>query len=233
MSLLSLVSEVADYVSLPQPASVVNSTDPNVRLLFRLCNEEGRDLASACNWQILTEEALFTTVASPTQAAAIPPDLDRFITNTFWNRSTNRPLIGPISSQKWQALQAFPNITQPVIAFRERQGQFLTFPTPPVNQTIAYEYVSKFWVFTETAPVVPIAAYASDTDTAFLDETLMALGVRWRYLKSKGLDYAEDFRTYETQKDQLIARDGGNTAIDTGNDSVRGWSQVPEGDFPG
>jgi hypothetical protein len=42
--------------------------------------------------------------------------------------------------------QALPALGTPYIMWRERDGVFLTTPTPPADQTIAYEYVSKNWV---------------------------------------------------------------------------------------
>ena len=233
MSLLSLVQQVTARLSLPTPASVVNSVDPNVLLLFGLANEEGVELASTFDWQALTEECTFVTLNQEVQTSGLPSDLDRVIPNTSWNRTTNRPLIGPISPQAWQRLMAFPSISLPDIAFRTRGSQFLTYPSPPGGQTIAFEYVSINW--TESEAGSPMPAYTADTDAAMLPETLMALGVRWRFLKSKGLDYAEDFRTYEEQKARAQARDGGSSVLSVSypDDSLLASLQVPEGNFPG
>ena len=233
MSLLTLVQQVAARLSLPRPSSVVNSADANVLLLFGLANEEGAELASTFDWQVLTQEYTFVTLNQPVQTSGLPSDLDRVIPNTTWNRTTNRPLIGPISPQAWQRMMAFPSISLPDIAFRTRGSQFLTYPSPPGGQTVAFEYVSQSWA--QSAQGSPLAAYTADTDVAILPETLMALGLRWRFLKSKGLDYAEDFRTYEEQKARAQARDGGSTVLSVSgaDDSLLAWPQVPEGNFPG
>ena len=233
MSLLSLVQQVTARLSLPAPASVVNSTDPNVILLFGLANEEGAELASTFDWQVLTQEYTFATLAQEVQTSGLPEDLDRVIPNTSWNRTTNRPLIGPLSAQAWQRLMAFPSVSLPNIAFRTRGSQFLTFPSPPGGQTLAFEYVSLNWA--QSGQGVALPAYTADTDVAILPEALMALGGRGRFLKSKGLDYAEDFRTYEEQKARAQARDGGSTvlSISSPDDGLLAWQQVPEGNFPG
>jgi hypothetical protein len=57
------------------------------------------------------------------------------------------------------------------------------------------------------------ATYNVDTDQAKLDEELVKLGIVWRWKNIKGLDYAEDFRTYEMQVANSIARDGGKRTI--------------------
>ena len=60
---------------------------------------------------------------------------------------------------------------------------------------------------------MPQAGFQADADTAMLDETLIQLGVRWRFLRAKGLDYAEEMASYERALEQAMARDGGSTAV--------------------
>lgn len=230
MSLLTLITSVCGALSLPQPTAVVGSTDKQVLQLFSLANEEGRDLASATQWQALTEEKTFVTTATAVQATAVPADFDRFIPNSFFNRSTRRAMTGPITPKMWQWIQAQPVYGTAYLMFRQRTGQFLVAPTPPAGQTIAYEYVSKNWC--ASALGVGQAAYAADTDVAYLDETVMALGLRWRFLRAKGLDYAEEMETYERQKEQEIARDGGSTALSINPQPVDlNRVNLPDGSF--
>ncbi len=212
MSLLTLIQGVSGLLSLPAPGGVATSTDRQVVQLMAIANEEGRLLARRHAWQALTEEASFITVGGNVQTATpIPADLDRFVPNSFFNRTTRRPLTGPISPREWQWIMAQPVYSTVYLAFRERGGQFLVAPAPPAGQAIYYEYLSKSWA--ESAGGTPQAAYLADTDTALLDEGLMMLGVRWRFLKSKGLDYAEDMATYERELEQAIARDGGSSML--------------------
>lgn len=37
----------------------------------------------------------------------------------------------------------------------------------------------------------------NDTDVPLIDSRVLKLGTRWRYLHSKGLTYAEDFRSFQ------------------------------------
>jgi hypothetical protein len=39
------------------------------------------------------------------------------------------------------------------------------------------------------------------------------MGLRWRWLREKGLDYAELFRTYEMQVKDALGRDGGKRVL--------------------
>lgn len=211
MTLLTIVQDVSGRLSLPQPSAVVGSSDKQVIQLYELANEEGSELAARHPWQALTEEATFTTVDTPSQTGALPADFDRFIPNSFFNRSTRRPMTGPITPREWQWIQAQPVYSTVYLAFRERTGQFLIAPTPPAGQTIAFEYLSTNWA--QSSGGAAQASFLADTDTAVLSEELIKLGLRWRFLRAKGLDYAEEMATYERRVEQAMARDGGSTAL--------------------
>jgi hypothetical protein len=231
VSLLSVVQAVTGLLSLSTPAAVATSTDRQVIQLMAIANEEGMTLARRHAWQALTEEASFVTVNANAQTASpIAADFDRFIPNSFFNRTTRRPLTGPISPREWQWIMTRPVYSTVYLAFRERTGQFLLAPAPPIGQAIYYEYVSVNWA--QSAGGTPQRAYLADTDTAFLDEALIQLGIRWRFLKSKGLDYAEDFATYELAIEQAIARDGGSSMLSLAPQPVDlNRTNLPDGSF--
>jgi 3-methyladenine DNA glycosylase Tag len=49
---------------------------------------------------------------------------------------------------------------------------------------------------------------AADGDLVLLDEELMLAGLEWRYLRKKGLSYAEEFASYEALVSAAMSRDG-------------------------
>lgn len=232
MSLLTIIQRVTDRTGITRPSMVVESTDAQVRQLYALANEEGVELAKRCNWQALTEEQTFLTVAGETQTnVPIPDDFGRFIQNSFYDRTTARALIGPITSQEWQAIQSLPLYNRVYLSFRERQGQFLITPAPPAGEEIAYEYVSAWWA--KSSANQPKAEFTSDDDGTFLDEQLMIQGIRWRWKQAKGLDYSEDMATYERNVSRAIAMDGGMTVVSAatgGMDPVLA-TNIPDGSY--
>lgn len=215
MTCLSIVQSVTAQLSLPVPSQVVGSTDRQVMQLLALANEEGRILAKTGEkpWQAMTEEFNFVGIAQNAQVgnAAIPTDLDRWIPNTFFNRTTRREMTGPITPRQWQLIMAQPVYATAYLAFRERGGILLIAPPPAAGDEIYGEYVSLSWALSSAN--VPQPAFMADTDTAILDEGLIQLGLRWRYLQAKGLDYAEDMATYEREVEKALARDGGMTML--------------------
>lgn len=232
MSLLTIVQRTCRILSLPVPTEVVNSTDVQVQQLYELANEEGDELLGCYDWHFLRKQWTFTTADDPEQVNAIPDDFDRFVFETFFNRTTRRNVIGPITPQQWQAIQAQPQLNRVFLAFIERGADFLITPTPTAGETIAFEYISNEWA--RDADDEPLTEFTADTDTTLFNEGLIRLGLRWRFLKSKGLEYAEDYRSYMTERNQRMARDGGNASISTtGSGSYILSPNLPEGSFPG
>jgi hypothetical protein len=214
MTLLTIVQSACDRIGITRPTSVVGSSDQQVLALFGFAQQEGRELARRGAWQALTEEQLFTSTATQAQTGAVPSDLDRFIPETFYNRTRKRQVMGPLSPQEWQAQLA---ITATVVydTFRQRGNDILMIPTPPAGDEYAYEYVSKNWCASPLGTAQ--AAWAADSDVALLDEELVTLGLVWRFRQAKGFDYAEAFRSYETQVAQALARDGSKRTLNFAN----------------
>ncbi|WP_395443569.1 hypothetical protein [Caulobacter sp. UC70_42] len=219
MTMLSIIQDVADRVGIPRPTSVTSSTDQQIRQLFSLLNEEGSELSKRGDWQGLTAEWTFTTTESTIQTnSPIPPDLDRFISDSFFNRTQVRKLIGPITPQEFQRIQAQPVYNKVYLSFRERRGQIMISPPPPDGNLIAYEYVSAYWAASSTGTAKE--AFTADDDTTYLPENIMKMGLRWRWKHAKGLDYAEDMDTYERAATKALANDGGMRALDVAGDEI-------------
>lgn len=211
MSLLTIVQEAAVLLSLPRPSVVVTSQDAAIQELFALANEEGDDLAARGQWQALTMEASFVTIAAEDQAYAVNADFGYCIPDTAFNRSQSAKLQGPLGAQLWQTMQAMTPAAPTGGYFRIRGSSFLMWPTPQAGDTIVYEYVSDYWA--KTSAGTPKAAFSADADLTFLPERLMIEGLRWRYKQLKGLDYSEDLRTYELGVQRALGRDGGERAL--------------------
>jgi len=234
MSLLTIIQAVSDRLSLRRPTAVASSADQQVRQLFALANEEGAELAKRANWPALMMEQTFITTATETQATAFPADFREFVPGSFFNRTQGRRLIGPITPQQYQAIKARPVYGLVYLSFRVRARQFLVTPAPPAGDVIAYEYLSTRWAKSDADQ--PKAEFTSDDDGTFLDEELFKLGVRWRYLKANGLDYSEDFRSYEMAVERAIAGNGNAGALSMGGGYIdpilsSGRANAPEGSF--
>ena len=214
MSLLTIVQNFCRRTKLPVPATVYGSTDTQVLQIMALLEEEGNDLASRGGWNELTFEASLTTTATESQGTmnAICTNGFRYIkNNTIWSRTRRLPVCGPLDAQEWQMLKAL-FVNGPYYRFRIRGNLLLVNPTPPASEAWYFEYVSQNWILGADGTTYK-QYFTLDTDTVLLPETLVLMGLRWRWKKEKGLDYAEDMRTYEMQVKDAIGRDGGKTTL--------------------
>src|SRR5882672_2309840 len=96
--MIEIVQDLCGRQNLDVPTTVIGTTDPQVRQIMKLLEEEGNDLAARGGWERLTIEAVHTTVASEDQGAiaSIASTAFRYIKNqTFWDRDTKLPICGP------------------------------------------------------------------------------------------------------------------------------------------
>ena len=214
MSLLTTVQYFCRRTDIPVPSTVYGTTDPQVLQVMALLEEEGNDLASRGSWQGITFEASHTTVATESQGAisTIASNGFRYIKNqTIWDRTNRLPVLGPMDSQEWQTLKAIVT-TGPRFRFRIRGGLLLSNPVPTAGYSWYFEYVSKNWILGVNGTTYK-QYFTLDTDTILLPEELVLMGLRWRWKKEKGFEYAEDMRTYEMQVKDAMGRDGGKSIL--------------------
>jgi len=214
MTILSMCQNVADFTGFERPTSVISNTDPIARQLLALAQREGKQLMRVSDWAILKKEHTFST-SNGTAAYALPSDFDRLVLETSYNRSDNDILTGPISSSEYQLVNHGMATTGTTEKFRLKAAsnalKFELDPTPSSTQTIGFEYVSN--QFCQSSGGSGQAAWAADTDTGILDETTMEMGITWRFKAAHGLDFAEDFRQYQLEVRQAVARNGSSPVL--------------------
>jgi len=237
MTVLAIVRAVMGRLSLTQPTVVFTSTDRNVIQFKELLQEGAEALSkqgSPSGWQSLQSQQTFITVAQEDQTnTPIPEDFRRFVSDSFFNRTTNRKLSGPLTPQQYQQAQVWPQLVAPYLCWRERDGDFLINPIPPAGETIAYEYISAYWAKSSAGQAK--AEFTSDDDTTYLDEELLKLDLRWRWKEAKGLDYGEDMATFERALSLALGDDGGSGMLNqAGADWPRPlWAaNIPDGNWP-
>jgi hypothetical protein len=234
MSLLTVIQSFCERTQLPVPATVIGTNDAQVKQVRALLEEEGEALSRRGDWEGLTFEATHTTLALEDQGAitSIATNGYRYIKDeTMWDRTDKLP-VPQMHSTKWQRFKAVVSAA-PRYNYRIRGGKLLMTPTPTAGHTLAFEYVSKNWILGVDGTTYK-SAFTLDTDTFLIPEELFKLGLRWRWKKEHGLEYAEDFRDYEMQVADALGRDGGKSVIylDGGFPQTRPGVIVPEYNWP-
>src|SRR6185312_12594236 len=91
-------------------------------------------------------------------------------------------------------------------------GSMQIFPPMPVDDTARFYYVSNLIV----NGALPSADFKADSDTFVLDERLLRLGIIWRWLSSKKMEYSEPLQNYEVAKMAAMGNDKGSQLITVG-----------------
>lgn len=209
MSLLTIVQDAADEVGIARPATVAGNSAPDAQKLLRLLNKCGKALVKQAVWQDLRKEKTFTGVAGSEQTSIIPSDFDRFIPETFWDRTNVRLVTGPITPVQWQAMKAQGYGGSPKFIYRG--GSVFILPNLDGGESIAFEYVSQNWC--QSSGGTGQTAFAADDDTGILDEELLKRGLIFAYLDTEGLPSALAARDFEMYSKQLLNNDQPNTPI--------------------
>jgi hypothetical protein len=234
VSLLTALNEAQRECSLTVTAAIAADGQETQNLLLRLANKEAKEIIRRKDWPALRRTQTFTASLASLQSSGKPSNFDRAIPGTFWNRSTDRQIGGPLNNEEW-ALAFGQPVTSTISQWVQfRYDGLHVFPAPTVAETLAYEYIINTPVLAVDG-VTYKTAFTADTDTYLLDEELLVLGVVWRYLKTKGRDYAEALKDYELRIESEINanRSARTLMIAPPDDDGLGFPNIPESGFTG
>lgn len=196
----NLISDAAIELGIaPNAAPITDpfaSTDPNIRQLLAYLKSGGRDLTKRRNWTHLQKEFTFATVNGTAQYA-LPSDYRSLVPNTGWDRTTTRPLGGPVDGEYYQFVKAVPLVGTFIEYIRIWQGQIWLIPTPTAAETLAFEYNGSFWVKPsgQTSPTSSTPTLASDV--VCFDPNLVVARLKLDFRRNKKLDTTEEQDAYD------------------------------------
>ncbi len=233
MTILTAVQNACAQLNLEVPTVVFASLETDIIAMRTLANVEASELLRRHNWQALRKENHYVTVATETQTGIFPSDYSRMVNGTFQNRTLNRPVWGPLTPQAWQREKALPIYTSPNYAFIERSGAILFTPTPSAGNDVYFEYISKN-IVTDTGGT-PKEYFTVDSDVFNIDEKMLELALIWRYKASKGLNYTQEFQTYDNMITNQVSQEQPAQTISLDGRSPRymyGMPTIKEGSWP-
>ena len=219
MTLLTIAQGAADAIGLVRPTAVIGSAAGDVQKLLRASNKTGLRLMKSFPWQALRTEQTFTSVAGSEQTSILPSDFDRFIAETFWDRTTITLLDGPVGAVEWQSLTA-NDYTGYERKFTYRGNSVFVLPVAGAGNSYAFEYVSKHWC--QSAAAAGQSAWAADTDVGVLNEELLTLGTIYEYLVSENLPANAAAAAYSEMADLLTDNDRPNAKVLVAGDLFQG-----------
>jgi hypothetical protein len=210
MNIVELCNRFAVRTGLPESVTVFagNST---LRQVAVLLDEVLDFLTTEYVFESLQREVVFTSLGQEDQGelAAMAPGFSRFARDTFFDRTQNLQILGPLTPTEWQAQKSLVT-AGPYSWFRVVGGRLNLQPAPPAGHTMAFEYHSKFPVKGSGGVLKQYPNH--DADTFLLPDELLLAGLRWRWKAEKGFDYAEEFRQFETLAKSQAMTSGGARA---------------------
>ena len=218
-----ILNDVAVECGLNQDVDPVASQDESFIQLRNMMNVAGRQLVKMHDWQQLNWVYGFVTAPGDTGAYDLPPDFDRMIDQTGWDRTNRVAIGGPLSSQDWAYLEGRDLVSQSIYAsFRLDQGKLQLYPQPPPEGLeVSFEYISRWWL-AEQEPVSTSNRYdriVSGSDICLIDSLLMVLYLKVRFKTAKGFDTTGDRLELDAMFGALTGQDEGAPILSASNNS--------------
>jgi hypothetical protein len=203
---LVAITNAMGELGLEEPEFVVNNPDKTTAQFLKIANRVGKQLVGGeYKWQILSRELTITTVVSQANYA-LPEDFNGFEPDASWNRSTRLPVIGSLSEQEWQMLQArlLAGSTFTML-YRLEDDEIVFYEAPNSVQTIVMPYTSRGWV--ENVGGDRQDQILADTDIILFDPQLFNAALRKGWYEAKQFNTAKIEKEYKRVEASAKAND--------------------------
>jgi len=212
-TLFQLVKDFCARRGLPVPTLVVGSQDDQLVQIVGLLNEVLEDLTTRYVGQALQKSSTWLTNGQENQgplSGLCPFGYKWIINGTFWDRSQQLPVNGPMTAQEWQDLKGRAAYGA-WLQYRIIGDELHLLGDLGSGRTMALEYASDWAVRADDGTFK--AEFSADTDTCLYPTSVLQAGLNWKWRLEKGMKYAEAFRTYETLVTEFNGHDGTKRAL--------------------
>lgn len=227
MSLLTCVQDAMVLCGLTQPSQAISNTDNTVLQFVAFAQKEADETWSEFNWRQSRIAAQLNGDGSTT-LFSLPSDFERILAGpSLWSQQYPSIPLQWVSDTELLALKALP-VTPVRPVCRLIGGTLEIWPAIAAGEVISLEYYSTNPICTSDG-LTRKPRWTFDSDFVLFPEPVMTRGIIWRWKQSKGLDYAEDFRTWELERQKKAAHDGGARVVQM----ARAFNITPSSVWPG
>lgn len=197
MTAQTAISRVCKAMGLRVPVSASGATDSLSVQLWALLSEVGQELLGEYDWQVKIKTHT-VVIQDPTLNYALPTDFEQMFNSAAWNRTSRIPLIGPLTEQQWQLLQARQlGGTTLRLQYKIEDDLLKFYWAPSDPQTIAFSYVSNGWVQDGTDPLIFKSVATADNDLILFDQRMFITKLILEWRKKKGFSTVDDQAAYD------------------------------------
>lgn len=164
----------------------------------------------------------------------LPSDFERQLPDTQRDRSNSRQVFGHKNSQEWQWLKGGFAATRPTYRYRLYQNQIQIHPAPDERLRFVNEYVSGNWVASATGGLASRTTFSTDTEQSIFPDDVMVNGVKWHFMKAKGLEYLVVLNEFNRSVSYAKAQDTPASKLSLSpevENFLVGTQNLPDGDF--
>lgn len=205
------------------PTAFVGSGAPDDLQLVYLANRAVAFLREK-NFQTLIVRQTTTLTSATTYA--LPTDYQEIVPDTMRIVGRIDTANFPTSASYWNYLKGMAGPVGIPVNVR-LIGDLINVYSPEVGAVLAYEYISNCPILTD-GTLTPKKKFTADTDIWRLDDDLLILEIRWRWLQAKGLP---DWQLVEAEcrayRNSVMGRESGSQTILQGDDWYSGEPFTP------
>lgn len=228
-TLRQICDAVMIRAGLGKMASYFGSSDET---LAYLANESLESILRLHNWQKLRKTATISMTTATSYD--LPTDVKYYVSNTMNANGQERFIQYPSPDNVWWYFKTH----QPTgLRYKVRQsGDALEILNPDNGIDLMFEYISSNPVSSagafEAAQAADKTEFTRDDDYWVLDDELIILDLKWRYMSIKGIEgWEKEKMVFNDHLRQLKGDDGGSTTIDFSEGSHSGMGPEPHTDL--
>lgn len=180
-----MCADTAIQLNQPTVTSVYTSANRFAQELLLIADETGQELVRRHDWGELVKTTTYASVPG-----TLPGDFER-LTQGSPVRLGTTPIRGALSDAEMNLKRGAPSTSPP--RFMIRKPLLEVAPVPAT--TVTLEYVSSYWVRSESGTLQ--AGFLADTDESIIPEDIMILGMKWRWRRMKGRPFDDELAEYE------------------------------------
>ena len=137
----------------------------------------------------------------------LPPDYEVITDRTQWDKTKHWEMLGPEDAQQWQWLKSGYISTGPRVRWRILGQYFQIWPIMNTQEYLGFEYRSRAWA--ESSTGTPKNSFTVDTDVTVLDDRVMVLLTKLKFLQVKNFDTTSVMQDYQRYLNVAKANDKG------------------------